>query len=159
MKKTTISSSEKETKKIASDSALQIINSRPKKAVIVALSGDLGAGKTVFTKGFLASLGVKTRVTSPTFVVFKRYAVPPRRAFGETGKKRNFDSVYHFDCYRIKDPQELKTLGFKDICANPRNIVLIEWPENAGRLSPTLRVSIDHLPEENARWITISESK
>jgi len=147
MKKVIYSSSEKETKTLASDVAVRIMASDPKKAVIITLSGDLGAGKTVFTKGFLASLGVKTRVTSPTFVISKRYSI----------KKESFKNIFHFDCYRVRDPRELEVLGFKDIISDPRNIVLIEWPENAGRLSPDFKISIDHLPKENERRITVVE--
>ena len=150
MEKTVLSSSsEKETKKIASDLAQKIITNRPEKAVLITLSGDLGSGKTVFTKGFLASLGVKTRVTSPTFVVSKRYSI----------KKRNFKNVYHLDCYRIRDPKELLVIDLKEILADPQNIILIEWPENAFRLSPAFRISINHLSRENDRKITISEGK
>ena len=146
MKQTFYSSSEKETKAIARDIAYKILGSKPSKAVVIALSGDLGAGKTVFTKGFLAALGIKTRVTSPTFVVSKRYSI----------KKGGFQSVYHMDCYRVRDPKELEVLGFNTVISNPQNILLIEWPENAGHLSPSVRVDIDHLPEENRRKIVVS---
>lgn len=146
MKKVIYSSSEKETKELARDIAFKIVGSEPKRAVIINLSGDLGAGKTVFTKGFLASLGVKSRVTSPTFVISKRYGV----------KKGGFKNVFHFDCYRVRDPHELEVLGFKDMISDPRNIILIEWPENAGRLSPDFKILIDHLPQEKGRRITIT---
>jgi tRNA threonylcarbamoyladenosine biosynthesis protein TsaE len=149
MKKTIYSSSEKETKALGAEIALKIQKLSPKKAVLITLSGDLGSGKTVFTKGFLASLGVKTRVTSPTFVVSKRYSI----------KKRNFKNVYHLDCYRIRDPKELLVIGLKEILADPQNIILIEWPDNAFRLSPAFRISINHLSGENDRKITISEGK
>jgi len=145
MKKVFLSSSEKETKKIAGDIAVEMEGHTGGKAVIISLSGDLGAGKTAFTKGFLSAMGVKSRVTSPTFVVYKRYPV----------KKGHFKDIYHFDCYRIRDPKELSIIGFKDISADPRNIILIEWPENAGRISPDIRISIDHLPKEDERRITI----
>jgi len=144
MKKIFLSSSEKETKKIAADiaSKTEITGDR---ATVITLSGDLGAGKTAFTKGFLAAMGVKYRVTSPTFVVSKRYSV----------KKRGFKNVYHFDCYRIRDPKELLVIGFKEILADRSNIILIEWPENAGRLSPSIRISISHMPTENERRLTV----
>ena len=53
----------------------EVLGLKTEKAAVITLSGDLGAGKTVFTKGFLAELGVKSRITSPTFVVFRRYPV------------------------------------------------------------------------------------
>jgi len=145
MKRVFLSSSEKETKKIAGDIAGEMEGYTGKKAVIISLSGDLGAGKTAFTKGFLSAMSVRSRVTSPTFVVYKRYSV----------KKGRFKDIYHFDCYRIRDPKELSIIGFKSISADPRNIILIEWPENAGRISPDIRISIDHLPKEDERRITV----
>ena len=126
--------------------ALEMPDIDHKKAVVISLSGDLGAGKTAFTKGFLTGFGVRSRVTSPTFVVMKRYPV----------KKSGFKDVYHLDLYRIIDPKELDILGFKEILDDPRNIVLIEWPENGGRFRSTIKVSITHLPEENRRKIDIT---
>ncbi|MDD4930795.1 MAG: tRNA (adenosine(37)-N6)-threonylcarbamoyltransferase complex ATPase subunit type 1 TsaE [Candidatus Colwellbacteria bacterium] len=145
MKKTILSLSEKDTKKAGSDIALEILEIDHKKAVIISLSGDLGAGKTAFTKGFLTGFGVKSRVTSPTFVVMKRYPV----------KKGGFKNVYHLDLYRIADSKELDILGFKRILDDPQNIVLIEWPEKGGRLKPNIKVLITHLLEENRRKIDI----
>ena len=79
------SGSEKETQKIAGSLASKVINS--KKPVIIALEGELGAGKTTFVRGFLRSLGVKDKVKSPTFVLMRHY-------------KKGDKEIYHLDCYR-----------------------------------------------------------
>src|SRR6185369_304292 len=90
-----------------------------KHAKVVALVGDLGAGKTTFTQGFLKALGVKRRVISPTFLIMRPYKI----AAGA------YHRAIHIDCYRLEKPQELIVLGFKEVLAHPGHIVLIEWPE------------------------------
>lgn len=148
MTKSFLSQSEEETKKIASGVALKLSPLKDK-AVVIYLSGNLGAGKTVFTKGLLSSLGIKSRITSPTFTIFKRYPVT----------KRGFKNVYHFDCYRIKNSRELDTIGFRDILNNPQNIVLIEWPENIKKkIGASVRITIRHLPQNDARKISLASS-
>ena len=99
---------------------------RDKRALIFALRGDLGSGKTTFTQGFLRGLGIKERVNSPTFVLMKRFKL----------RNKKFKSVYHLDCYRIKKSQELLDLGMKEIFDDPENIVFIEWPELIKEILP-----------------------
>ena len=86
---------------------------------VILLNGDLGAGKTTFTKFLLKSLGVKDEVTSPTFTIMKEYST------------KKFD-IYHFDMYRLSSGEEAKGFGLEDyIYSNQkRSIVLIEWAEN-----------------------------
>lgn len=103
-----------------------------KHALILALKGDLGTGKTTFTQGFLKGLGVEGRVSSPTFVLMKRF-----RIHGS-----GFKNAYHLDCYRIRKPKELLSLGLKEIFENPENIVLVEWPERVSKIMPKKRVSL-----------------
>ena len=90
-----------------------------KSALIFALTGELGSGKTTFVQGFLRGLGVRKKITSPTFVITKSYKL----------KAKSYQTVYHIDCYRIKRPSELLKLGIKEILNDSRNIVLIEWAE------------------------------
>jgi len=97
-----------------------------KSALIFALTGELGSGKTTFVQGFLRGLGVRKKITSPTFVITKSYKL----------KAKSYQTVYHIDCYRIKRPSELLKLGIKEILNDSRNIVLIEWAEKIKRILP-----------------------
>lgn len=86
---------------------------------VVLLGGDLGAGKTTFTKSVLKALGVKSDVTSPTFTIMREY----------NGKKFK---IYHFDMYRLTSGQEAREFGLEDYIysKNKNTLVFIEWPEN-----------------------------
>lgn len=114
---------------------------------VIALQGDLGAGKTTFVQGFLRGLGSKRRVASPTFVLMRRHAL---------GKK--LLSAYHIDAYRLKKAQHLSVLGIEEILKEPRNVVLIEWPEKARKFLPKRAVWIKfkHGKKENERTIMIT---
>ena len=96
-------------------------------ATVVGLSGDLGSGKTAFVKAAARALGIKEMVLSPTFVLAKFYTIPERNSWSR---------LVHIDCYRIEDPDELKTVGWEKVMSDPRNLVLVEWPENAGETFP-----------------------
>ncbi len=112
--------SAKETQKLAGDILDSLIKESPKDgALVLALQGDLGSGKTTFTQGLAKFLKIKGRINSPTFVVMKR-----------------FGNFYHFDCYRLNKPEEILELGFKEIIENPKNIVVIEWPEKIKKFLP-----------------------
>ena len=93
------------------------------------MSGDLGAGKTVFAKGFAEGLGVKDTVTRPTFVIMNRY---------EGGRF----PFYHFDMYRI-DAKQAENLGFREILEDKDAVCLIEWPENAAAILPKDAIYIE----------------
>ncbi len=94
-----------------------------KKGDIFLLSGDLGAGKTLFSKGFIKGLckGIKT-VQSPTFSILNTY------------KSDNGIEIFHYDLYRIEKEQELEELAIQE--AFSEGITLIEWPEKLGRYNP-----------------------
>jgi tRNA threonylcarbamoyladenosine biosynthesis protein TsaE len=138
--------SSKQTKKLAGLLAKEILRARlkQKNALVLALSGDLGAGKTTFVQGFLRGLGIKKKITSPTFVIVKSYKVKSYK-------------VYHIDCYRIKKPKELSALDFRDILHSPFNIVLIEWPERIKKILPkdAIWLEFKHGEKENIRKIII----
>ncbi len=93
-----------------------------KEATIVGLSGHLGAGKTAFTKAVAAELGVAEEVTSPTFVIMKIY---------ETTNAR-WPRLVHIDAYRLERREELEALRWEELVADRNNLILVEWPENAG---------------------------
>ena len=139
-KETYLTKSPSETKKKAEVLAKGILRAMPalstgqaggrqdkkerKNALVFGLEGDLGGGKTTFLQGFAKGLGIKRRVTSPTFIIFRRY---------QLDKDLNF---YHFDCYRIGNTKEILSLGFKEIISNPNNIVVIEWAGNIKKIMP-----------------------
>jgi tRNA threonylcarbamoyladenosine biosynthesis protein TsaE len=100
-------------------------------ATVVALSGDLGAGKTAFVKGVARALGVTEHVTSPTFVIMKIYPVQ-----GE------FKRLVHIDAYRLKGEHHLKVLGWEELVRDPKNLIFVEWPEEAGAAIPKTAVRI-----------------
>ncbi len=110
---------------------------------VVAFFGDLGAGKTAFTRGLAAGLGCKGRVTSPTFTIVNEYDGPT--------------PLFHFDMYRLGSEDELFDIGWEDYLARP-GICAVEWSEQiAGALPPeAVRVTIRRHPtEENWRDITV----
>ena len=114
-----------QTKKLGEKLAKEILNfPLKKKAVALALIGELGGGKTTFLQGFARGLGVKGKILSPTFVIMKKFQVSSSK----------FQLFYHIDCYRIQKPKEILTLGFKDIISNPKNIVAIEWADRARKI-------------------------
>ena len=108
-------------------------------ACVLALSGDLGAGKTTLTQAIARELGVKESLVSPTFVLMKFYAL----------KHKRFNTLIHIDAYRIDEEKELLVLGWQAILADPTNLVLIEWPERVSGLIPksAINVSIEHTSE------------
>ena len=120
-----------------------------KSAATFALQGDLGAGKTTFVQGFLKGLGSRKRVTSPTFVLMRRHKLSGRR----------FANVFHIDAYRLKKPKHLETLELNVILSGPRNIVMIEWPEQAKRFLPksTTWIKFTYGKKENERKVTIKQ--
>ena len=157
--KTFQSSSWRETKKFGEALAGRILKqeARSKKmgALVLALQGDLGAGKTTFVQGFFKGLGPKKNPPSPTFIIMRRTALPARRSLGEGGRHKKFENVFHVDAYRIKETKELGVLGFKEIFSDPRNIVLIEWAENIKAILPknTIWMKFHHEKNENERII------
>jgi len=96
-------------------------------ALVVALQGELGAGKTTFVQGLLRSLGVKQNILSPTFVIMKRFSLRNR--------KTHFRNVYHIDAYRIH-PRDLVALNIHTIFEDPNTLVVVEWAERIKKLLP-----------------------
>lgn len=121
-------------------------------ATLVTLSGELGAGKTAFTKAVASKLGVEEVVTSPTFVLEKIYALPLDSAQGETAP---FARLVHIDAYRLESGKDLAPLGFDELMQDSRNLVLLEWPEKVADAlpEPAVHISIVANPDDS-RTIT-----
>lgn len=139
--------SAKETREAGARLARSIMKKNPKlKAQVLALHGDLGAGKTTLLQGFARELGVKEKILSPTFILMKKFQIPNSK----------FLNFYHIDCYRLKNTADMKEIGFKEVIANPQNIVAIEWPERIQELlMGATTIHLTHL-RENKRVLTIS---
>lgn len=114
-------------------------------ATILALLGDLGAGKTTFTQAVAKELGVEEVVTSPTFVIEKIYHLSGQA----------FARLIHIDCYRLKGASELESLGWQELAQDPANLILVEWPELVGDLiKPAVTIEFA-VASETTRKLTI----
>jgi tRNA threonylcarbamoyladenosine biosynthesis protein TsaE len=119
--------------------SLQEINDVAKKVIaamgnktVIALHGQMGAGKTTFTHAFCNALGVVDVVSSPTFSIINQY------------QTNNGQTIYHLDLYRLKDEEEAIQAGVED-CLYSGNICLVEWPERIPTIFPedTLNIKIE----------------
>jgi tRNA threonylcarbamoyladenosine biosynthesis protein TsaE len=110
--------------------------SLPKNALL-ALTGDLGAGKTTFVQGLALGLGIQEPIQSPTFVILNVYM-----------------GLFHFDLYRLKKEEEFIQLGFEEYFHAP-GISVIEWPDRIQKILPTHTIHISFMHEENGRAATV----
>ena len=129
-----ITKSTEETKKLAIELA-----KKTKKGSVLALYGDLGSGKTTFTRFFVEALGLKNRVQSPTFVVARKYGY-----------------INHVDLYRLTSEEEARDIGIEEMLVDKNMITLIEWPEIINNLLPedSVKIYFEYI-DENTRKITI----
>lgn len=110
---------------------------------IITLRGQLGAGKTVFTKGLAAGLGIKSPVLSPTFVLFRQY------------KGEQWD-LYHFDMYRLSDASEAYEAGFDEYIGKETAITVIEWADKVKDMLRNITYSVDiTYIDDNTRLVEI----
>lgn len=134
--------------KFAGELLREILSRKPSsdKATVIALTGDLGAGKTTFVQLIAKKLGITEIITSPTFSIMKLYDV--------TGNVV-FTKLVHMDAYRIEDISELRPLRFDEIINDAHNLICIEWPEKIQTALPdnVSNLSIKILPDES-RLIT-----
>lgn len=94
---------------------------------VVALSGDLGGGKTTFVKGLARQLGVTKTVVSPTFLIEKIFTISNWPVPGR---------LHHFDVYRLSDPTDLLSLGWEELLADKNNLIVVEWADKMASLMP-----------------------
>lgn len=154
-----ISKSLAETESIARDLAMRIMDEAKDvaqdtgpgsgSATVVALRGDLGSGKTTFTKALAAAFGIEPdSVTSPTFVIQKSF---PIELAGP------LDNFIHIDAYRLERPEEIEKLGWRESISNPANLIVIEWPENIGSALPKNATTVRFkFIDENTREIVFN---
>ncbi len=130
-----ITNSAKETQRLG-----EKISADLKPGSILALYGELGSGKTTLIQGLARGLGIKKRIISPTFVFIRQYPI----------KNKIF---YHIDLYRIDGAIDAQGLGLKDIFADPKAIVAIEWAEKIKEVLPKKRIDIffEYLGEDQRK--------
>ena len=135
MEKVFYTAGEAETEQVGARLAEKI-----EKNTVVAMRGDLGAGKTVFVRGFAKALGYTGRVTSPTFTIVNEYDCDP--------------PVFHFDMYRLSDSEDLYGIGWDDYLRRG-GVCIVEWSERVeDALEDAVTVTIERLGDEE-RKITI----
>ena len=138
MKKEYLTHNSFQTKKLGEILAKEILKTPLKRNLIIGLEGDLGGGKTTFLQGFAKGLGIKEKILSPSFVLMKKFKI----------NHRFFKFFYHIDCYRFQKPKEILNLGIKNVFANPRNLVAIEWADRIQKIIPEKAVWIRFLFED-----------
>lgn len=143
-----VSNNQEESRKFAQDFAGEILATAMSRrnlaigALVLALAGDLGSGKTAFAQNFAEALGVKEKIKSPTFIIFRKSKIENKK-WREIG----FENFYHFDVYRINNEKEILNLGWEEIISNPENIVLVEWADKIENILPknSMRINFKHL--------------
>lgn len=133
---------EEATLAFGADLMSKLLSDFPHKSVMVFLHGDLGAGKTTLVRGMLQRCGYQGAVKSPTYTIVEPYEIQGRK-------------VYHFDLYRLSDPEELDFIGFNDYLSQDA-ICLIEWPEKGAGFLPVMPdVEISLEVEGSGRFLSI----
>lgn len=142
MKKTT--RSDQETKLLA-----QVMAKKLKGGEVLALSGDLGSGKTTFVQGLAEFFGINELVSSPTYTLIQEYQI--------TDTRLAIKKLVHVDCYRLDSYQELLDIGIQDYYDDPESVVIIEWAEKAKPVIPSSAkwIYFEHGDKENERIIQI----
>lgn len=105
---------------------------------VLLLSGNLGAGKTTLTQAIARELGIREQIISPTFVIERRYSVPEDSEFSPLWK-----TLIHIDAYRFENHEEGKILKLEELAGDPKNLIVIEWPERL--LFSTISENVLHI--------------
>ena len=131
--------------------ALQSLDSARDKshATVIALRGDLGAGKTTFVQALGKALGITETMQSPTYVLMKKYQIK---------KVSPFKQLIHIDAYRLEKPEEFAALKPEQFLQDPKTLVVVEWPEKAAGALPLADVTINFSSQdagEGERYIEV----
>jgi tRNA threonylcarbamoyladenosine biosynthesis protein TsaE len=144
-----VSESPDETRAFAQTLAQNIVHVSMSRthAYVIALEGDLGTGKTTFVQGFAKGLGVRETVSSPTFVVAKKFQV----------SAPDFQQFFHVDMYRLGQGEDVEKLGLGDVFANPSHLVIVEWPWRVAEMLPkgAVWIKMAHGKKDNERVIAV----
>ena len=138
MTKVIVTSNANETMLVGEELAREILEKEVDRSIIIFLEGELGAGKTTFTKGILKGLNYDEVVTSPTYNLVQIH---------ETKNYR----VFHFDLYRISEPIELEEIGINEYLNEAKSLSIFEWPKNGDTSlpSPDYLIEISYKDTEN----------
>lgn len=118
------------------------------RATLIALRGDLGAGKTTFVQALAKELGVGQTVQSPTYVLMRSYPIA----------YKNFTRLVHIDLYRLEKPEEFVALTPEEFLGDAKNLICVEWPERVGEALPKPDLTVRFSSEgaaENERYIEV----
>lgn len=115
---------------------------------VIALTGDLGAGKTTFVQGFAKGLGIKDKIISPTFVLMRSHKIPKSKKI-----------LFHIDLYRLEKISQFKDIGIEELLNDLNHLILIEWAEKIKKILPknTTWINFKSL-DENTRKIDINST-
>lgn len=114
-------------------------------STVLALHGDLGAGKTTFVQSLAKEVGVSDVVTSPTFVIMKKYST----------ESSQWPNLVHIDAYRLDEIEELKVLGLEGELSDSNNLICIEWAEKVKSLLPENTINLYFSLAGSSRKITL----
>lgn len=162
MNKEIITKSAAGTRRVAAQLARQVLarGPLPHSAAVIALTGELGGGKTTFVQGFLKALGVKEKILSPTFVILKIFMIHnlPRllaslKLWRSGPARQGFKNAIHVDAYRLRDEKEILSLGWEEIVKKNQNIVIVEWAERIKKILPKnyIHISFEFVDEKTRK--------
>jgi tRNA threonylcarbamoyladenosine biosynthesis protein TsaE len=147
MTKLIITSNENETMAAGGELAKEILGIQSDRSIIIFLEGELGAGKTTFTKGILKGFDYQELVKSPTYNLV------------EIHETKNY-KVFHFDLYRISEPIELEEIGIDEYLKESGSVSIFEWPKNGESVLPSpdfhVQISYKDTDQNNERELSIS---
>ena len=141
---------------------LAVISTKPQKqtATLIALRGDLGAGKTTFTQALARELGITATVQSPTYILMRKYQIPQNSDVANrlTVGQLHYTHLVHIDAYRLNNAEEFEALKPEQFLNDPKVLVVIEWPEKVEDALPEPDITINfssHDATEGERYIEV----